>query len=515
MAHPGPWRRWNAALLNLSGVSAGYFYLGRVRTGLAALAGAAVLVWIAAAGAVERDPAAWLAVLALWPAWTALHAWVIGGPRADAEPDSAARPWTPALVGVLAVAALVAGVLALGGAARSAAAEGRAAHEDGDCWGANRHYDRVHEFFQLSFSDALGEARAERAACDLLNDARTAASLGVYEDTVTAYGAYLALDAPAAEGIARGELAAIHADQARAELSEADPTDLADLGRYSKALAIYALLATDFADTPEAEAAPAAVQAMYDDALAAATEAGACEPLDALGYFARAGWIVPESHGDAAAELTAAAVADALTRWPAMLFDCGRAAHDDGDDVEAEILLNLLLTEFPEDANAGEAQEILDAIDAERERIAEEEAQRAAEEEAERQREAEEAAEQAVLDGIRDDIADARGYGGDLAAPEDTGSSGSGEVLLEIGNSTNVQLEVLYTGPETGSFTVNGCSDCSSQCSDWVAVYETVSLPAGEYEVVVRTTGYSAYPYYGAWDLNSGNKYTSCYYLTG
>jgi hypothetical protein len=540
----GPGRRWNAALLNLSGLSLGYCYLRRFKAGIGHLVATGVLVWILAAGAAAGNPRVWLGVAVLWLGWMAFHAWKIGDAPARPEPGSVEdiehslihristdaldtdllertetppepprASWTATAVGAVLLAALVVGVLTVRGAANGEFDAATAAHEAGDCVAAQGHYDRIDLRYQLSFSGVLPLARQDRERCEALIAARDTAAEGDYEATVAAYEAYLAFTDPPAEHLARTELSEAHLAQAKT--LTADAAVNGDFADYSTAIGIYALLTADFGDTEAAQSAPDAVQAMYNAAIEAASTGGACAQTAVYDYFERQGWSTQGTDPEAAAALTAAVQADATARLPGAQFSCGSDAYESGDRQVAENVLTALVTNFPDDPNAAAAQEILDAISAAKEREAEEELQRE-QEEAERQREAEEAAaEEARLDEIREEIASASGNGDNLSDPEPNGSSGSGEVELEIGNSTDGMLEVLYTGPETGSFTVSGCSDCSTQCSDWVAVYESVSLPAGEYEVVVRAVETNAYPNYGVWDLESGGKYTSCYYLTG
>lgn len=554
----GPGRRWNVALLNLSGLSLGFFYLRRFKAGLVHSAVTVVLLWIAGAGAVASAPGVWLVVFVLWLGWMALHAWRIerrlavvpragrgvdgrrlddrgddgpltgadgkespveGTERLDGDADTAeAREpaptrlsWTVTAVGAALLIALVVSVLAMRSAADGEFDAALAAHEVGDCVAAEGHYDRIDARYQLSFSGVLPLAAEDRRQCGQLVEARETAEAGDYETTVAAYDAYLAHDDPPAAAVARLELSEIHLAQA-ASLSEEVPDNFSP---YTEAIGIYALLAAEFGDTEAGQGAPDAVQAMYERATAAAS-AEPCTAIDAFDYFVRGDWDALAVHKDAAAELTAAAVQDAAARLPGLLFACGSEAYGNDLRDEAEALLLQLVADFPDDPNAAAAQAMIDAIVAEREREAEEERQReaeeAAEEEAERQREAEEAAEQARIDEIRSEIDEASSGGDNLADPDSAGSTG-GSMELKLGNSSGYTLEILYDGPETGSFTIGGCSDCSGQCGDGWAVWETVSLPAGEYEMVVKATDDYVTPYYGVWGLDSGTAYEECYYI--
>ncbi|GAA2125708.1 hypothetical protein [Glycomyces algeriensis] len=541
---PGPGRRWNAALLNLSGLSLGFFHLRRYQAGVWHLAATAALSAIFAAGAVASNPGLWLGLAVLWLGWMAFYAWRIGGSPVPPQgpgsgsvkdvkrslidliskdpldddvlareevPEAAApaRPsWTMTAVGAVLLAALVVGVLALRGAANDEFEAALAAHETGDCVAAEGHYDRIDLRYQLSFSGVLPLAAQDREQCAVLVEARQTASEGEYRATVEAYQAYLAFaDAPG-EDIAREELAEVHRAEAAA-LTEDPLTAAAD---YTAAIGIHALLADEFGDTDAGLAAPEAVQAMYDDAVASATAVGKCEQITVLHYFQRVGWSLELGDDATVAALTAAAVEDAAARLPGILLDCGDDAYARGDRTATKVLLGQLVTTVPDDPNTPAAQAILDDIAAQEAREAEEERQRQEEEAAEREREAEEAAEQARIDEIREEIADASSGGDNLADPDPAGSTG-GSMELAIGNSSGYTLEILYDGPETGSFTIGGCDDCAGQCTDGWAVWETVSLPAGEYEMVVKATDEYVTPYYGVWDLDSGTAYEECYYI--
>lgn len=534
----GPGRRWNAALLNLSGLSLGFLYLRRYKAAAWYLVGTALLVWIFGAGAAAGNPGFGLAVAVLWLAWMAWRAWRIGdapapGPATDLEPllfsrsneesleddmvaraDAPAppvadrRPWTATAVAAVLLAALITAVLAMRGAANGAFEAAQAAHETGDCATAESHYERIDLGFQLSFSGVLPLAAEGWKQCAALTAAREAAADGEYEPAVEAYAAYLAFPDPPGKAAARAELSEIHLAEAVALTEDGYTTVVTDL---TAAIGIYAVLAADFGDTDAGGAAPAAVQALYDDGVAAAEAVGKCEPVDFLGYFQRSGWAIG-AIDDAATELTAAAVEDATARLPGLLLDCGEDAFAGGDRVQAKALLNQLIADFPDDPNIAAAQAILDDIAAQEEREAEAARQREAEEEAERQREAEEAAEQARIDEIRSEIDEASSGGDNLADPDPAGSTG-GDMELKIGNASGYTLEILYDGPETGSFTIGGCSDCTGQCTDGWAVWETVSLPAGEYEMVVKATDPYVTPYYGVWGLDSGTAYQECYYI--
>lgn len=97
---------------------------------------------------------------------------------------------------------------------------------------------------------------------------------------------------------------------------------------------------------------------------------------------------------------------------------------------------------------------------------------------------------------------------------------------MEIVNDSPEALEILYTGTETGTGTVDACGGCTTQ-SDLLSGWSgsacqagidrpttTIRLPAGTYEFVVRTPGDSSVtPFHGTWELSSGTAYSDCYVI--
>ena len=111
---------------------------------------------------------------------------------------------------------------------------------------------------------------------------------------------------------------------------------------------------------------------------------------------------------------------------------------------------------------------------------------------------------------------------GALPPPVATGYTGTGSVSVTIYNDSRHQLRVLLDGPTTETYTLEACDSCTDYsgprigyigaCSDRPAL--SITLPAGSYEVVAKTTESSGVnPFYGTWNLDAGSVYESCFYI--
>jgi hypothetical protein len=95
--------------------------------------------------------------------------------------------------------------------------------------------------------------------------------------------------------------------------------------------------------------------------------------------------------------------------------------------------------------------------------------------------------------------------GGDssnLPPPSEAGKAPAGTVTVEITNDSAEDLEILYTGPETGT------ADLDSSRST-----VRLKLDPGTYEVVALAPGADVRPYFGSWTLTSGTAYEESYYI--
>ena len=97
--------------------------------------------------------------------------------------------------------------------------------------------------------------------------------------------------------------------------------------------------------------------------------------------------------------------------------------------------------------------------------------------------------------------------------------------VVEIVNGSPERLEILYTGPQTGSMTIDPCGDCvtsssidnillGSYCGTTSSPRRTITLAPGDYQVVAKAAdGADVRPFSGTWALASGTAYSDCYYI--
>lgn len=394
--------------------------------------------------------AAWLVGLAALVGVSVVAAAFFGWRSAGRRPLMPSA-WIPVTAAVLLAGAVAVLVSEYRGDARAELAAAERAHADGDCKAAIRHYDRVTGLYRRSFTTAVEQAPAGRRACRDLEAARRQAADEDFEAAIPAYQDYVGeREALFAEGAA-AELAAFRAAYAELIVDSAD----GELSRYADAYQQYVLLVEEQPDSPEAEAASDAVEEMLETATAGLGRDEACTEVEVLEFFA-----------------------DELP-------------GDDGLSDEA--------VESAEDALP----------------------------------DAEEACEEQMVEETIEDLADDADF---LPSPTEVGTTAGRSVTLEIVNQSDQTLELLYTGPETGRIEVPPCTSCAtvggptptsfpttttmpgssapSDCGAAASPRRRVTLDAGSYEVVVRTSGDEVVtPFYGTWDLARGTTYSACYYL--
>ena len=112
-----------------------------------------------------------------------------------------------------------------------------------------------------------------------------------------------------------------------------------------------------------------------------------------------------------------------------------------------------------------------------------------------------------------------------LPPPTAAGTAPAGTVTVEIVNGSPERLEILYTGPQTGSMTIDPCGDCvtsssidnillGSYCGTTSSPRRTITLAPGDYQVVAKAAdGADVRPFSGTWALASGTAYSDCYYI--
>jgi hypothetical protein len=191
--------------------------------------------------------------------------------------------------------------------------------------------------------------------------------------------------------------------------------------------------------------------------------------------------------------------------------------YDQGNYHQAITWLDQLVTGYPDDPNASEAQETLASAREEQDRIDAENAERleeeqAAEEEERRTEDIQDMIDQTIDEGDWDIFDE----------PDLLGSTGDDSATLTISNSSVYDLEVLYIGPEeapeeekeAGYYSLDACGHCTADCSDPASGTLTVTLPPGVYDVIIRSAGDSVTPIWGAWGLDAGNEYGACVYVS-
>ncbi|MGH9213418.1 MAG: hypothetical protein ACRD2C_22510 [Acidimicrobiales bacterium] len=263
-----------AALLNLSGLGAGYLYL---RRWLALLHWVGLGLWFGFASSTTP----WLVALVAWVGGSVVAAWILG--RGSQARALIRRRWVAAGMSVVLAAVVVAAVADHRTAAEAELEAGDEAHAAGDCEAAIRHYDRVTGFYRRSFTTALDRAPVRRGACRSLLDARDSAEGDSLDAAISEYEAYIHReDARFTDGAA-SELVTARLDYAEHIVADGDP---GDMSRYTAAYEQYLLVVEEQPGSPEAEAAPEAVEEMYDEATDDLAADEACDEVEVLEFFA-------------------------------------------------------------------------------------------------------------------------------------------------------------------------------------------------------------------------------------
>lgn len=468
-----------AALLNASGLAAGYLYLGRWARAAVTVAVTAVVVWFAAAHTASKSPTLWFTIAALGVGAAMYDAWRLARPphaMATADPVPR-RPLAAALALLLLI---VAGFVGYQAAGRSALADARAAHSAGDCPTALDRYASIQARYELTLTSVTSTARADRRECHDLLRAEAALAAGNYGSAPTEFDTQLRrypdglLIARARAGRAEAYLQRGRQSLARA----AKKKDAELLSLLSSAVADYTLIVTDHAGTAQAAAVRTDLDRAYATALAGAG-ARPCVTIPVLTYLG--------SVSLAAARTGAARARAAL---PGALYGCGLAELGAGRYSSAIEHLTTFITGYPRDSRVAKARQ---------KRIA---------------------AEVAEVGS---------GATGDLAPLERTGSGPSGTATVEVVNDSPYPLEILYSGPVAEQLTIPACPTCTVRsslpllsryfggptCGGDGVPSRTLRLRPGSYQVVVRTSaGGGPRPYSGSWKLAGGARYDNCYYAS-
>ncbi|WP_129841972.1 hypothetical protein [Streptomyces sp. RFCAC02] len=548
-----------AALLNATGTGAGYFYAGIPAFGVLALITSGLLVIVANAVNASDTPGFWVPLYALWLVFLARGGWKwtqdrrLKKPRRVLEPR---RPWIAAVTGAVVLGLATTGLVLFRGTPADAFAAGQAAHADGDCAAALPHYaDAMRVRYEFTLTPAAGDARAEVARCADLTAAREREEAGELVDAIDGYQTYL-------DGYGGGDpvwrdaddhLAGLRLDHADGLAEAALAAEGEGPDRYLPTINAYAALAEKQPDTEQAALVPDRIEALWTGGTPALAAEDHCAAVGQLAPFAalsgeddraeardlaeRADAALPgayfgcgetrradHAYCDAIGSYTDAVAAagddaDLAGRAEAALnhsrYDCGRARADDGDACAAIDVFDEVAGDYADraadakrDALYGCAEEAFDDADWERAR---EMAQQVADDGGSRADDAED-----LLIAIEIAEIDAGGSAGTLPPPSEAGSAPGGTSQVQIINGSAEELEILYTGPETGRVTV----DAGGGGGQFACTYadglpsRTLSLPPGDYTVVARAVSDgSVTPYSGGWDLTSGTLYSDCYYI--
>ncbi|MGP4112914.1 tetratricopeptide repeat protein [Streptomyces sp. 4N509B] len=539
-----------AALLNATGLGLGFVYLRLWGRALRYWVVAALLVIVANALNAADAPAVWLVAYALWLLLAVFQGWRHG--RAGETATIRAPRWAP-LVGVLVLALAATAVVLARAVPQAELDRAETAHREGECSEAMRHYERAADTrYEFLLSPALGQARQGLAACELLLAAEDSAGSGDFTSAVVHYEDYLAGydGAPPFAG-AEARLTGLRLQEADALALQAEDSGAWEgAGGYLEAFEAYFALRADHPDSAEAGEVPGRVEGIYAARTADFDAGRFCQAVEGLRPFTefaesfdepeaadldeRASRALPEAvHGcgslryddgrycqaathfneaarmpeatddladqarnlalrsrfecgaghsddgrpcEAVPEFEAVAGSAAATRELSenagsslrdALFACGQTRYQDGDYGGARDTLRRLIDDYPDDGRVADAEDLLIAID-----IAE------------------------ISEG---------GEAGELPDPTEAGSGAAGVATVEIENGSSETLEILYTGPETGTTTIDACSGCAA----------TLTLAPGAYEVVARASSDSTViPFYGTWELDGGYAYANYFYIT-
>ncbi len=174
-----------AVLLNLTGVGLGYAYLRRPLRATACAVITVLMVVVAFTNDAASTPWLWRILAAAWVAGTAFDAWWLA--RFVPRPRTRLQRLRPVAVGLVAVAAVVAGHIGYAEGARATFAAGLEAQGRADCGAANRAFDTVTGPFELTLSRDVPAAAQGRAECTAFLAAESAERAGAHADAAAGY----------------------------------------------------------------------------------------------------------------------------------------------------------------------------------------------------------------------------------------------------------------------------------------------------------------------------------------
>ncbi|MEU4162949.1 hypothetical protein [Actinoplanes sp. NPDC026670] len=460
-----------AALLNVSGVAAGYLYLGRWKRAVAALVATALVLWFAATHSASQSPGLWIAVAVLGVGATTFDAWRLARPP-HAMAVRGPLPRRPVVTAATLVLLIFAGFLGYQAAGRSALADARAAHAAGDCPAALDRYASVQARYELTLTSVTADARVDQRECRDLLDAESSSDPGWFDAQLDRYPAGL-LVARARAGRAEAYLQRGKSYNKMAA-EQADGVDAAELRR--KAFADFEKVVTGHPGTAQAAAVASELDTAYASVIAEA-QGQPCPAVAELTYL-----------GTVSLPQAKAGAARARAARPDALYNCGLKEIAGREYDSAIGYLDRFITDYPRDSRVAQARQ---------KRIAAEVAKVRA------------------------------GATGDIAPLERTGDGPAGTAIVQVVNDSPYALEILYSGPVAGQLTVPACPTCQVRTTALMNRYfgttcggagvpaKTIRLKPGNYQVVVRTSASDGpRPYSGSWKLAGGASYDNCYYAS-
>lgn len=372
-----PASRLGAALLNLSGLGAGYAYLGRWRLAAVHLAATAALVGAAFLADAASEPWLWRILGGYWVLWLAAGGWWVAASR---PLPRGRRRVVPVAGGIVLVAAVGAGLLAYGAVGRQVYDDGVAAQQRGDCATAMDRYDQVTGPFELTLGATVRQAAAHRDVCEALVAAHVVGRLGNHEaavamlrdlsaqhpgddvvgthltraylgwarehrrardfgEAITIYRDLLGdRAAHRDEPSVRAELADTYVEQARFLLT-AETVDFAPL------IDILVVVHNSFADTPAAKLVPHAIAETFAVAGKPVAAGQFCAGVPALDLLAE---LEPEVIAGISGPLHASRAT--------ALMQCGISQFGSGGYPEAVTSFNTFVTQYPNDPGIPQAR---------------------------------------------------------------------------------------------------------------------------------------------------------------
>ena len=109
---------------------------------------------------------------------------------------------------------------------------------------------------------------------------------------------------------------------------------------------------------------------------------------------------------------------------------------------------------------------------------------------------------------------------GEIPPPQVSGTTGTELSEIIIQNSSPERLRIVFSGPESRVEELEACSSCTTYTGTSPLVCPeqgpegSYSLSAGQYDVVVESiSAKDVTPWTGTWNLNTGDKYSYCFFL--